>query len=100
MWFKSFSVWLLLKMGYNVLFQDVDLVWFKNPLDLFHNVGAQPRDNEQSLRFPIDRSLLRHILSNDDGEVLEEDEQLKSLMLKPPPGWGPFLPFLIGMRCE
>ena len=42
MWFKSFSVWLLLKMGFNVLFQDVDLVWFKNPLDLFLHVGVQP----------------------------------------------------------
>jgi hypothetical protein len=35
MWFKSFSVWLLLKLGYNILFQDVDLVWFRDPLKLF-----------------------------------------------------------------
>ncbi len=36
MWYKSFSVWLLLKLGFNVLFQDVDLIWFKNPFDYFH----------------------------------------------------------------
>lgn len=36
MWYKAFSLWLGLKLGYNVLFQDVDLVWFKNPLEYFH----------------------------------------------------------------
>ena len=35
MWYKSFSVWILLKMGYNVLFQDVDLVWFRDPFSYF-----------------------------------------------------------------
>lgn len=28
MWYKSFSVWLLLKMRYNVLFQDVEILWY------------------------------------------------------------------------
>lgn len=31
MWFKTTSVYLALTAGYNVLFQDVDLVWLKNP---------------------------------------------------------------------
>ena len=35
MWYKSFSVWILLKMRFNVLFQDVDLVWFKEPFSYF-----------------------------------------------------------------
>jgi len=35
MWYKSFSVWILLKMRFNVLFQDVDLVWFKDPFSYF-----------------------------------------------------------------
>jgi len=35
MWYKSFSVWILLKMKFNVLFQDVDLVWFKEPFSYF-----------------------------------------------------------------
>ncbi len=35
MWYKSFSVWVLIKMGFNVLFQDVDLVWFKDPFPYF-----------------------------------------------------------------
>jgi hypothetical protein len=37
MWYKSFSLWILLKMNYNVLFQDVDLVWFINPFPYFYN---------------------------------------------------------------
>ena len=36
MWYKAFSVWILLKMGFNVLFQDVDLVWFRDPFPYFH----------------------------------------------------------------
>ena len=28
-------MWLLLKLDYNVLFQDVDLVWFKEPYSYF-----------------------------------------------------------------
>jgi hypothetical protein len=31
MWYKAFSVWLVLRLKFNVLFQDVDLVWFKDP---------------------------------------------------------------------
>eukprot|EP00605_Chrysophyceae_sp_TOSAG23-4_P002531 GSChrysophyteH1.ASY1.ANO1.2796.1 assembled CDS len=36
MWYKSFSVWILLRMGLNVLFQDVDLVWFQEPWTYLH----------------------------------------------------------------
>lgn len=36
MWYKAFSLWLSLDRGYNVLFQDLDLVWFKNPFEYFH----------------------------------------------------------------
>lgn len=35
MWYKAFSVWLLLRMGFHVLFQDVDLVWFREPFSYF-----------------------------------------------------------------
>jgi hypothetical protein len=35
MWYKAFSVWLVLRAGYNVLFQDVDLVWFRDPFPYF-----------------------------------------------------------------
>jgi hypothetical protein len=31
MWFKTTSVYLALRSGFNVLFQDTDLVWLKNP---------------------------------------------------------------------
>lgn len=35
MWYKTFSVFLLLKHGINVLFQDIDLVWFQEPFTYF-----------------------------------------------------------------
>ena len=88
MWFKSFSVWLLLKMGFNVLFQDVDLVWFKNPLDLFHHVGVQP--NLPRSKRKVNQKLLTHIISNDDVNYLDEEER-NSLKLKFPKGENSFL---------
>jgi hypothetical protein len=36
MWYKAFSVYLLMRERVNVLFQDVDLVWFKDPFPYFH----------------------------------------------------------------
>ena len=36
MWYKAFSLHVLLRMGFHVLFQDVDLVWFKSPLQHMH----------------------------------------------------------------
>jgi hypothetical protein len=47
MWYKAFSVWLLLKNGYNVLFQDVDIVWMKNPLKYIEDtiLKADPKDS-------------------------------------------------------
>jgi hypothetical protein len=38
MWYKSFSLWLLLHLGYDVLFQDVDLVWFRDPFSEFKRI--------------------------------------------------------------
>jgi hypothetical protein len=32
MWFKTTSVFLAIEAGFDVLFQDVDLVWMKDPL--------------------------------------------------------------------
>ena len=44
MWYKAFSVYLLLRMRVNVLFQDVDLVWFKDPFPFFHQfLGNQTK---------------------------------------------------------
>lgn len=36
MWYKAFSIYLVLRKGINVLFQDIDLVWFKDPMPYFH----------------------------------------------------------------
>jgi len=44
MWYKAFSVWILLSLKFNVLFQDVDLVWFREPFSYFHSEGAKGHD--------------------------------------------------------
>lgn len=42
-------------LGYDILFQDVDIVWYKNPLDYFHNQTSQityfQDDGAHSLRY-------------------------------------------------
>merc|ERR1712032_1712705 len=35
MWLKTAPVWLALNYGYNVLFQDCDVVWFTDPIPMF-----------------------------------------------------------------
>jgi hypothetical protein len=35
MWLKSVAAWLCNRLGYDVLFQDADIVWFKDPTTLF-----------------------------------------------------------------
>ena len=42
MWYKSFSVWLLLKLQYNVLFQDVDIIWYRDPVQYFRTASTLP----------------------------------------------------------
>uniref|UniRef100_A0A7S2SC18 Nucleotide-diphospho-sugar transferase domain-containing protein n=1 Tax=Eucampia antarctica TaxID=49252 RepID=A0A7S2SC18_9STRA len=37
MYAKVVSVQLINYLGFDVLFQDVDMIWFKNPLELFHD---------------------------------------------------------------
>jgi hypothetical protein len=34
---KVFCVQMISMLGYDILFQDVDVVWYKNPLEYFHN---------------------------------------------------------------
>jgi hypothetical protein len=45
MWYKAFSIYLLLRKRINILFQDVDLVWFRDPFPYFHNYinATKPR---------------------------------------------------------
>ena len=42
MWYKSFALWMIIKRGYNVLFQDVDLVWFRDPFTYLKNLINSP----------------------------------------------------------
>lgn len=44
MWFKVTSVYLALTSGFNVLFQDVDLVWLKDPFPYFFAGNLSPQD--------------------------------------------------------
>ena len=40
MWFKTTSVFLAVEAGFDVLFQDVDLVWMKDPIPYLRAVDA------------------------------------------------------------
>ena len=42
MWYKSFALYMVLKRGLNVLFQDVDLVWFRDPFPYLKNIINDP----------------------------------------------------------
>ena len=44
MWYKAFALFLLLRKNINVLFQDVDLVWFKDPFPFFHDEIRKSKD--------------------------------------------------------
>ena len=52
MWYKAFSVWLMLKLGYNVLFQDIDIVWFKDPFPYFHEFIASVEATDANSPLP------------------------------------------------
>eukprot|EP01062_Namystynia_karyoxenos_P044947 TRINITY_DN33278_c0_g1_i1.p1 TRINITY_DN33278_c0_g1~~TRINITY_DN33278_c0_g1_i1.p1 ORF type:complete len:584 (+),score=127.50 TRINITY_DN33278_c0_g1_i1:61-1812(+) len=41
MWMKIVSVWLACHLGYTVLFQDADVVWFKDPWEYFDRVHPE-----------------------------------------------------------
>ena len=63
MWYKCFSIYLILREGYNLVFQDVDLVWFRDPVPYFKDLIQ--KDSEkftgQDVR-PLDAIL------SDDGQ--------------------------------
>lgn len=44
MYAKVVPVQLLNMMGYDVLFQDVDVVWMRNPLSVFHDKSSKLYD--------------------------------------------------------
>lgn len=43
MWYKAFSIYMLLRRRINILFQDVDLVWFRDPMPYFHEYLEQTK---------------------------------------------------------
>jgi hypothetical protein len=62
MWYKAFSVYLLLRLGINILFQDADLVWFKDPFQYFHDITNQTYSKSE-----ISGSFIESFFS-DDGQ--------------------------------
>lgn len=46
MWYKAFCIYLVLRQKINVLFQDVDLVWFREPFQYFQEYLAQHPETE------------------------------------------------------
>lgn len=52
MWFKATSVFLAVKCGFNVLFQDVDLVWLINPLPYLLAIDADISFMDDGARSP------------------------------------------------
>jgi hypothetical protein len=63
MWYKCFSIYMILREGFNILFQDVDLVWFRDPFPFFHELLSTDHDTYkgQGVR-PLDALL------SDDGQ--------------------------------
>jgi hypothetical protein len=52
MWFKAVAVYITLFAGYNVLFQDVDLVWLKDPFPYFSSLDADISFMDDGARTP------------------------------------------------
>jgi hypothetical protein len=52
MWFKTTSVFLALHAGFDVLFQDVDLVWMKDPLPYLQGLNADISFMDDGARTP------------------------------------------------
>lgn len=64
---KVVCVQLVSVLGYSLLFQDVDLVWFKHPLDFFKNVKDDfdiyfQDDGGHSLRYAPYRSVSNRLV--------------------------------------
>jgi hypothetical protein len=62
MWYKAFSVYLVLHQGINILFQDVDLVWWRNPFPYFTS------SNGTSLHTSLNRGKPTEAYFSDDGQ--------------------------------
>eukprot|EP01031_Cornospumella_fuschlensis_P037843 gene37843-45971_t len=52
MWYKTTSVYLALYSGFDVLFQDVDLVWLKNPFPYFNEIDTDMIFMDDGARTP------------------------------------------------
>ena len=52
MWFKTTSVFLAIEAGYDVLFQDVDLVWMKDPIPYLRGLNADISFMDDGARTP------------------------------------------------
>lgn len=46
MWLKTLAAWVVSRCGYDVLFQDVDVVWFQDPLSFFLDPAQSPPETD------------------------------------------------------
>ena len=69
MWYKAFAVHLMTNRGINVLFQDVDLVWFRDPFPYF--------------KMYRERAKLRSDMSGSYAEAFFSDDGQRSLRYSP-----------------
>ena len=47
MWYKAIALFLIIRLDINVLFQDVDLVWFKDPFPYFANYIEEQKEKAE-----------------------------------------------------
>ena len=59
MWLKVTSVYIAASSGFDVLFQDVDLVWMKDPISLLRNLADDLlfMDDGTSMSYPHSSSI-------------------------------------------
>jgi hypothetical protein len=52
MWFKMVSVYIAIASGFDVLFQDVDLIWLKDPIPILKALPGDMSFMDDGARTP------------------------------------------------
>lgn len=52
MWYKMVCVYIAIAAGYDVLFQDVDLIWLKDPISVLRDMPADMMFMDDGARTP------------------------------------------------
>eukprot|EP00475_Leptophrys_vorax_P038369 TRINITY_DN6748_c0_g1_i1.p1 TRINITY_DN6748_c0_g1~~TRINITY_DN6748_c0_g1_i1.p1 ORF type:complete len:616 (-),score=150.65 TRINITY_DN6748_c0_g1_i1:53-1900(-) len=85
MWFKISPLYIVQRLGYNVLFQDADVVWFKDPFPYLKRISANTiwmDDGARSERFsPVFVNSGFYFLRNNPNSLLLLQDLIASLPL-------------------